>query len=130
MPSFSAKGCRVRCMSTVVRTLISSGGVHTSAHGRKSRTLPMSSRPAQAALNFAALDGLAFAAGRGRLDAIAPETKYAVGPIGPLMELRQFSIDGLLPHPDKAAWLDLRATASFEAALRAGRQQWVDGERG
>jgi anti-sigma regulatory factor (Ser/Thr protein kinase) len=81
-------------------------------------------------LTFSALDGLAFAADRGRLNAVAPDTKFEAGPLGPLMELRQLGVEGLLPHPDKAAWLDLGAAVSFEAALRAGSKQWIGGDRG
>src|ERR1043166_3577878 len=83
-----------------------------------------------APLTFSALDGLAFAAGRGRLSTVGPDTKYDAGALGPFMELRQLGAEGLLPRPDKAAWLDLGAVASFEAALRAGRQQWGDDGRG
>lgn len=83
----------------------------------------MSSAP----FTYAALDGIAFAAGRGRLGELAAGTRYDAGSLGPLMELRQLSAAGLLPQPDKAAWLDLRDAAPFEAALRDGRQQWIGG---
>ena len=74
----------------------------------------MSSAP----LTFAALDGIAFAAGRGRLHELAPDIRYDAGRLGPFMEWRQLSYGGALPQTDKAAWLDLGAAAPFEAALR------------
>ncbi len=81
-------------------------------------------------LTFAALDGMAFAAGRGRLHEDAADTRYNVGPLGPFMELRQLSACGLLPRPDQATWLDLGGAASLEEALRVGRQQWIGGNTG
>jgi hypothetical protein len=65
-------------------------------------------------LTFAALDGIAFAAGRGRLGELSPGTRYQAGPLGPFMELRQLSAYGLLPQPGKAAWIELKTTASFD----------------
>src|SRR5262245_45010547 len=80
--------------------------------------------------SFSALDGIAFAASRGRLDQLAPKIKYNAGPLGPFMELRQLCASGLLPHPDEAWWLDLGTTAPLCVALRAEQQQWAGNSTG
>jgi anti-sigma regulatory factor (Ser/Thr protein kinase) len=80
--------------------------------------------------SFSALDGIAFAASRGRLKQFSPDTKYAAGSLDPFMEMRQLCADRLLPVPDEAPWLDLDGAASFHAALRAGRRQWTGAAAG
>jgi hypothetical protein len=76
-------------------------------------------------LTFAALDGLAFAAQRGRLNELPPDVAYGAGALGPFLELRQLGADGLLPYPEKAVWLALDGLNAFETALRRGRRQWI-----
>jgi hypothetical protein len=78
-----------------------------------------------ASLTFAALDGLAFAAGRGRLNELPEETAFAAEALGPFLELTQLSAYGLLPRADKAPWLALGGISAFEAALRSGRREWT-----
>jgi anti-sigma regulatory factor (Ser/Thr protein kinase) len=74
---------------------------------------------------FAALDGIAFAAARGRLQDLPPHTMFAAGALGPFLELTQLGATGFLPRLDKAAWLALDGIAGFETALRGGRKQWI-----
>jgi hypothetical protein len=76
-------------------------------------------------LAFAALDGLAFAAQRGRLKELPPDMAYGAAALGPFLELRQLGAEGLLPCPDKAAWLALDGLSAFETALRSGQRQWI-----
>lgn len=76
-------------------------------------------------LSFAALDGLAFAAERGRLNDRAEGPALSASALGPFLELIQLSGDGLLPRPHEAAWLSLDGIVSLEAALRSGRARWV-----
>ncbi len=76
-------------------------------------------------LTFAALDGLAFAAERGRLSEQPSGAELSAGALGPLLELEQLSASGLLPRPDMAAWLSLDDTRVFEAALHSGLPQWI-----
>jgi hypothetical protein len=80
-----------------------------------------------APLTFAAIDGIAFAADRGRLNGLPATTRYDVGPLGPFMELRQLAHSGLLPEPAGADWLDLGPAASFYEALRSGHRKWIGG---
>jgi anti-sigma regulatory factor (Ser/Thr protein kinase) len=75
-------------------------------------------------LTFGNLDGLAFAATRGRLHAATPSLHFVASDIGPLLEFSQLSSDGLLPRPDKAPWLVLDGIDNFYAALLAGHRQW------
>jgi anti-sigma regulatory factor (Ser/Thr protein kinase) len=79
-------------------------------------------------LTFTSLDGLAFAAARGRLSAI--DTTYAARSLGPLMEWRQLSLDGLLPPPGKSELLQISRVAAFNAAMGAGHSQWIDRAHG
>src|SRR6266699_5851134 len=78
-----------------------------------------------APLTFAALDGLAFAATRGRLRDLPSEPAYAADALGPFLEFTQLGACGLLPRPDQAAWLALGSVSGFEAALRSGRREWI-----
>ncbi|MBX9590845.1 MAG: hypothetical protein K2X43_16165 [Hyphomonadaceae bacterium] len=77
------------------------------------------------ALTFTALDGLAFAAARKRLDALPAGTVYAGRSLGPFLELSQLAAGGLFPRPDDAPWLVPGSMQAFETALRSGRKQWV-----
>ncbi|MBY0331336.1 MAG: hypothetical protein K2X49_11775 [Acetobacteraceae bacterium] len=76
------------------------------------------------ALDFAALDGLAFAAERGRL------AGREVGPavvrdLGPLVEMSHLAAAGLLPKPGEAPWLDLADFGDLRRALTRGQSRWV-----
>jgi anti-sigma regulatory factor (Ser/Thr protein kinase) len=73
---------------------------------------------------FAVLDGLGFAAQRDRLQPVAAAA-YAATDLGPVLELARLSVDGLLPAPTRAIWLDMGEAAAFAAALRRGRSSWT-----
>ena len=74
-------------------------------------------------LTFASLDGLAFAAERGRLNGHAPLSFD--GAIGPLLEWVRLQETALLPAPDTLAWMSLGAAAPLMSALRSGRKEWL-----
>lgn len=76
-------------------------------------------------LTFATLDGLAFAAERGRLSDCPDFDELTVRALGPFLELSHLSCNGLLPPPRKAAWLALDDITTLESALRGGRRQWI-----
>lgn len=80
--------------------------------------------------DFAVLDGLAFAAERGRLSGRTPPRMLARD-LGPVIELAQLAVGGLLPAPERAAWLNLDGVGSLYRALLGGKSQWVcpDGRR-
>lgn len=80
--------------------------------------------------DFAALDGLAFAAQRGRLASRIPP-RMAARDLGPVIEFAQLTASGLLPAPERAAWLNLDGVGALYRALLSGRSQWVcpDGRR-
>lgn len=74
------------------------------------------------ALTFTALDGIAFAASRGRLRDI-PE--YAADDLGPLIELVQYARSGLLSPPHSAPWLRLNGTEAVLRAAVSGAEGWA-----
>ncbi|MCR9193750.1 MAG: hypothetical protein NXH88_03405 [Hyphomonas sp.] len=76
------------------------------------------------ALDFAALDGLAFAAERERLNGQAIPT-FTAREIGPLFEFSQLSARGLLPAPQSASFLALDGLAPLIEAMENGTGQWV-----
>ncbi len=82
-----------------------------------------------AILDFAMLDGLAFAAERGRLSGRAPD--LVAHDLGPVVELGQLAAGGLLPAPERAEWLRLDALGVLYRAIASGRSHWVcpDGRR-
>jgi anti-sigma regulatory factor (Ser/Thr protein kinase) len=82
-----------------------------------------------AVLDFAMLDGLAFAAERGRLSGRAPN--LVAHDLGPVVELGQLAAAGLLPSPDRAEWLQLDGLSVLCRAIVSGRVCWVcpDGRR-
>jgi anti-sigma regulatory factor (Ser/Thr protein kinase) len=86
--------------------------------------------PVPSPFDFAALDGLAFAAERGRLSGLAPAQMVARD-LGPVIELGQLAAGGLLPAPEQAAWLNLDGVGALYRALVGGKSQWVcpDGRR-
>ena len=80
--------------------------------------------PAPGVLDFDALDGLAFAAERGRLDERAvPEMKAQ--DIGPVVELAQHAETRLLSPPRAARWLALDSLNGLVQALQDGARRWV-----
>lgn len=82
------------------------------------------------AFDFSALDGLAFAAERGRLNGRMPPRMTAVT-LGPVVEMAHLARSGVLPAPDKADWLVLDGLAVLYRAVRGGRFRWIcpDGHR-
>lgn len=73
-------------------------------------------------LTFAALDGIAFAASRGRLGNV-PE--YFANDLGPLIEMVQLARTGLLPPPSSASWLRLNGTEPVLRAVVGGSERWA-----
>jgi anti-sigma regulatory factor (Ser/Thr protein kinase) len=69
------------------------------------RMPPLHDNPSEQPLTFPALDGIAFAASRGRLGSEAP--KHVVTELGPLVEWMHLSAAGLLPMPAVSPWLKL-----------------------
>jgi hypothetical protein len=86
-------------------------------------------RPAPV-FDFSALDGLAFAAERGRLNGRTPPRMTAVS-LGPVVEMSHLAKAGVLPAPDKADWLRLDGLAVLYRMVLGGRFQWIcpDGRR-
>jgi hypothetical protein len=80
--------------------------------------------------DFATLDGIAFAADRGKLGSRTLPTVVATT-LGPLVELLELSWSGLLPRPEKTEWLNLDGLSIFHRALTSGRSHWIssDGRR-
>src|SRR5689334_9355038 len=80
--------------------------------------------------DFKALDGLAFAAERGRLNGLKLPLMSAVS-LGPLIELAQLASTGLLLAPEHADWLALDGLAVLFRSMLSGRLRWVcpDGRR-
>ncbi len=76
-------------------------------------------------LTFAALDGLAFAAERSRLNEREKRPALFAAALGPLLEWTRLSDDGLLPFPENAPWLSLDEAAPLIAAIRSSRRQWI-----
>ena len=75
--------------------------------------------------DFAALDDLAFAAERGRLneDAIPALNAQEIGPVLELVRLSSQS--RLLPTPQTASWLVLDGLTPMMQALDNGKELWV-----
>lgn len=76
-------------------------------------------------MTFAELDGLAFAAQRGRLHEYSSDNPLSIGTLGPFLELILYGESGLLPPLHRAAWLALGSFAAFEAAYRGRKKQWI-----
>lgn len=74
-------------------------------------------------LSFAALDGIAFAAERGRLGSDLPT--HIATDLGPLIEMLQLARTGLLPLPSSAVWLDLNGSESLLRAATGSSEYWV-----
>jgi hypothetical protein len=74
-------------------------------------------------LTFAALDGIAFAAARGRLgDHDLPQ--HVAAEIGPVVEMCQLARSGVLPPPLSAPWLLLDGSDGLFRAAADGIDQW------
>ena len=76
------------------------------------------------AFDFAALDDLAFAAERSRLNQDAVPARIAQE-IGPVLELARISQNHLLPTPQAAPWLMLDGLTPMVQALDSGKVRWV-----
>lgn len=74
-------------------------------------------------LLFSDLDGLAFAAARGKLDHSSLPTPYAPRQLGPLLEFLQLSAGGRMPHPEN--WLALNNAAPLVNALEQEKESWL-----
>jgi hypothetical protein len=79
-------------------------------------------------LTFAALDGIAFAAERGRLR--SPPPQHIASDLGPLVEMLQLARVGLLPLPLAAPWLRLAETEALVRAAANGADQWISPQEG
>lgn len=77
------------------------------------------------ALTFNVVDGLAFAAARGRLDSTRLPAVYAPDSLGPLLEILHLAAGGRLPDPTSEPWLHLNGAASLVDALGQNRESWV-----
>jgi anti-sigma regulatory factor (Ser/Thr protein kinase) len=76
-----------------------------------------------APLDFTALDGLAFAAERGRLANGVP--RLAAHELGPLIEMALLARGGLLPAPETAKWLQLDGLGALYSAIKRGHRRWI-----
>jgi len=76
-------------------------------------------------LTFNAVDGLAFAAARNRLDPARPPAYYTPSSLGPLLEVLHLAAGGQLPDPTSGNWLVLNGAAPLVAALGQKRESWV-----
>ncbi len=77
-------------------------------------------------LTFTAVDGLAFAAQKGKLGC-APSSSFTVGDLGPLLELRHLSIDGRLPSPLESllAGVPSHTVGMFTALKQSQQRLWI-----
>jgi hypothetical protein len=75
-------------------------------------------------LDFAAVDGLAFAAERGRLKTDELSLVFAGRRLGPLLELRHLAIAGNGSGPLRSRWLDCEEFVDFDEALRTEGWRW------
>jgi hypothetical protein len=76
-------------------------------------------------LTFAAVDDLAFAAERGRLQGGSASTVFMPAEIGPLIELAKLSGHGHLPSMKANPWIALGTYSAFYDAIMAGHEQWI-----
>ena len=75
-------------------------------------------------LTFTAVDGLAFAAIKARLDHLQSKV-FAATTLGPLVELFSLSDDGVLPSLDGAPWIDLSTVFEFYTAYVQNDRFWL-----
>ena len=74
-------------------------------------------------LSFTTLDGIAFAAERGRLGSDLPA--HIATDLGPLIEMVQLARSGLLPLPSSAAWLDVNGSEPLLRVATGSSECWV-----
>src|SRR4051812_30860236 len=72
-------------------------------------------------LTFAAVDGLAFAAAKGR----CPAKAFAAFEIGPMLELLHLSKEGAIPALASSAVTVAPETKRFHSELQGDRQLWI-----
>src|SRR5712691_5655960 len=77
------------------------------------------------ALTFPILDGLAFAAVRGRLSVSEPSEVFEARELGPAIELIQLSADGLLPNLTKLPRVRLDGLSTLHEAIEEQRTSWI-----
>jgi hypothetical protein len=81
-------------------------------------------------LTFSAVDGLAYAAKRNRLEGIGSWKRYLAGELGPAMELRQLAADGSFPQVDQLPYLSMGSIRDLCAALgRRWSRPWLSADR-
>ncbi len=74
-------------------------------------------------LTFSALDGLGFAAQRGRF--VPSTANYVVADLGPVFELGLLAKSKTLPWPGTSTWLAMNGIAPLITALSGRSHQWV-----
>ena len=74
-------------------------------------------------LLFSDVDGLAFAAARGKLNESKLSATYVPRNLGPLLELLHFSAGGRMPRP--GTWLALDGAGPMVAALDQNEESWT-----
>ena len=79
--------------------------------------------PSPVALRFVDVDGLAFAAIRGKLQEAVASRVYEARQLGPLLELVQLSTGRRLPSP--TGWLSKNETLPLLTALEGGVGFWI-----
>lgn len=79
-------------------------------------------------LTFRALDGIAFAAARGRLGRMPPN--HVVIELGPLVEALHLAGTGLLPSSCSSPWLKLAGFGPLYRAATDGTTDWVSPQGG
>lgn len=79
-------------------------------------------------LDFETLDGLAFAAQKGRLNGELPSINAA--DLGPLIEFEMLSAAGLLPPSSKDDWIKINGLSVLYREIKSQRQHWVCPEAG
>jgi len=91
---------------------------------RTEKTLKRISLRKAERLTFTAVDDLAFAAERGRLQGKPATSVFVPAEIGPLIELAKLSANGPLPPVKANPWIVLDAYSAFYNAMTSGRNQW------
>ncbi len=74
-------------------------------------------------LTYSELDGLAFAAERGRLE--TSSLRLTAKELGPVFELGLLAKSGLLPWPGTSSWLSFDGIQPIVTALSSRRHRWV-----
>ena len=76
-------------------------------------------------LTFEVVDGLAYAAERGRLDYTRLTDVYHAESLGPLVELAHLASQGSIPPLSEVRWLKLGRLALLQPGLASSSQRWV-----